>query len=304
MAIYVLGSINTDLFFDVPHFVRPGETLMPGSVQILPGGKGLNQAVACAKAGSKTWMGGRIGKDGEFLLEMLNQAGVNTDLVGVDNQILSGKALIQRDAAKENAIVLYPGTNHAIFPAQVDEFFDSIPDQEILLLQNEISSLPYILQKAKTKQMQIFFNPAPMTDEIKALDLSMIDVLIVNETEGKELLGEQGNPKAICAKWVESHPDCAIVMTLSSKGSLYMDHDYFFEISAYTMPVVDTTGAGDTFIGYLVSGIDRGLPIEKALKQASYGAALSVTKPGAAPSIPTLEQVEAGLKALESQAKN
>lgn len=303
MAIYVLGSINTDLFFDVPHFVRPGETLMPSSVEVLPGGKGLNQAVACAKAGSSTWMGARIGKDGSFLLEVLNEAGVNTSLVGIDEQILSGKAMIQRDAAKENAILLYPGTNHAISSAQVDEFFDSIPDQAILLLQNEISSLPSILQKAQAKQMRVFFNPAPMTDEIKDLDLSMVDVLIVNETEGKELLGDQGSPKAICAKWVENHPACAIVMTLSSKGSIYMDYDHFFEIPAYAMPVVDTTGAGDTFIGYLVSGIDRGLPIDQALKQASYGAALSVTKPGAAPSIPTLDQVETGLQALENQAQ-
>lgn len=292
MSVIVIGSLNTDLFFDVDHFVKPGETLMPDSIEILPGGKGLNQAVAASKAGSQTRMAGRIGEDGNQLLNPLEKAGVDCFLIEEDANVPTGKAVIQRDKNQENSILLYPGANQTIDSGFIDRTFFHIKKNDVLLLQNEISSLKELLEKAREKGCSVVFNPAPMTKDIKELDLSHIDLLVVNQSEADELLGLAQDPRISCRKWLENYPNSSIVLTLSKEGAIYMDKKQRYFIPSFPVDTADSTGAGDVFTGYLASGVDLDIPLEEALLRASAAAALSVTKPGASKSAPCLKEVQ------------
>lgn len=160
MAVYVIGSLNIDMFFDVDHFVRPKETLMPERTQVLPGGKGLNQACACAKGKAQTWIAGKIGADGTLLLDTLNKAGVDTTFVEIEKDKLSGRAVIQRDRKAENCILLDPGANHAIDKEDFEKVLVHVGPEDIVLIQNEISNLDVLATLLKEKECFVVFNPA------------------------------------------------------------------------------------------------------------------------------------------------
>lgn len=291
MAVYVIGSMNIDMFFDVDHFVRPKETLMPERTQVLPGGKGLNQACACAKGKAQTWMAGKIGADGTLLLDTLNEAGVDTTFVETEKDKLSGRAVIQRDRKAENCILLVPGANHDLERADFERVLVHVGREDIVLIQNEISNLDVLATLLKEKECFVVFNPAPVTKDIPD-DLSFVSCLVVNEVEIEQLLGESGKPEFLCGEWLKRYPDSSIVLTLSSSGSLYMDKDKTIFMPAYKVHAVDTTGAGDTYTGFLCAMLDRGFLIETALRFASAASAIAVTMPGAASSIPDLEVVK------------
>ncbi|WP_276928665.1 PfkB family carbohydrate kinase, partial [Dubosiella newyorkensis] len=197
MAVFVIGSMNIDMFFDVDHFVRAKETLLPDRCEVLPGGKGLNQACACSKAGAKTFMAGKIGSDRKILLDALNQARVDARFVQIDENDMSGRAIIQRDPSGENCILLVPGLNHALECEDFENVLEKIGENDIVLLQNEISNLCVLAKLLKEKGAFVVFNPAPVTDSIPK-DLSFVSILVVNEVEIEQLLSKTGDPKKLC----------------------------------------------------------------------------------------------------------
>ena len=244
--------------------------------------------------GAKVFHAGRIGKDGEFLVEQLKEAGVNTDLVVVDEDCSTGHAIIQNDAEGDNCILLYGGANQRITKEQIDAALEQFDAGDYLVLQNEISNLPYLMEKAAEKQMKIVLNPSPMDEKIKALPLDKVTLFFVNEIEAAQILGQkelESTEKAVGA-FRAMFPQAAVVLTLGFQGSVYIDKDQVIPQKCYKVKAVDTTAAGDTFTGFFVSAISKGKSPKEALDLASRASAIAVSRPGAAPSVPTLDEVE------------
>ena len=296
MKILSFGSLNIDYVYSVPHFVKKGETLSAKELNVYTGGKGLNQSIALARAGVETYQAGAIGTDGMFLLEQLKEAGVKTDLVKILDDVRTGNALIQNDDEGDNCIVLFGGANQAITKEQVDEVFKDFTNEDYLLIQNEINELSYIVEKAKEEGMKIILNPSPMNEKIMKLPLDQIDYFILNEIEAMQIL-EMGKPEEIDGKYIasllhERFKDATIVLTLGSEGSVCISDDEYVEQSIYKVKAIDTTAAGDTYTGYFIAGILNGKTIKESMDIASKASAIAVTRQGAAPSIPVLEEVE------------
>jgi ribokinase len=188
MKILVFGSLNIDLVFSVDHIVCPGETISSGSLEKSAGGKGANQAAALAKAGTEVYMAGKIGRDGEFLLELLQSYGVHTDYVAM-YEGATGQALIQLDRRGQNSIVLYDGGNGAIEAAEIGRVLADFGAGDIILLQNEIPHTGEIIRAARSRGMKICLNPSPYDEKIDALPLNEINLFFVNEIEGAALAG-------------------------------------------------------------------------------------------------------------------
>ena len=272
MKVINFGSLNIDLVYRVHEFARPGETIPALSFSRFAGGKGLNQSVALARAGAQVLHAGAVGEDGSFLLETLRESGVDCFAVAVNAVTPSGHAVIQVADSGENVIVLFPGTNHGITRELIQETLSRAEAGDILLLQNEISAIPEIMREAAGRQMRIFFNPAPMTAAVRDYPLDLVDTLIVNETE-YEALKPHRLPDGI-----------NVLKTLGARGALYND-----TIPVAAKPVdtvVDTTAAGDTFIGYFIAELLQNQSIERAMETASAASAWCIQRPGAAASIP------------------
>ena len=296
MKILSFGSLNIDYVYSVPHFVKKGETLSAKELNVYTGGKGLNQSIALARAGVETYQAGAIGTDGMFLLEQLKEAGLKTDLVKILDDLRTGNAIIQNDDEGDNCIVLFGGANQAITKEQVDEVFKDFTNEDYLLIQNEINELSYIVEKAKEEGMKIILNPSPMNEKIMKLPLDQIDYFILNEIEAMQIL-EMGKPEEIDGKYIasllhERFKDATIVLTLGSEGSVCISDDEYVEQSIYKVKAIDTTAAGDTYTGYFIAGILNGKTIKESMDIASKASAIAVTRQGAAPSIPVLEEVE------------
>lgn len=296
MKILSFGSLNIDYVYSVSHFVKKGETLSAKELNVYTGGKGLNQSIALARAGVETYQAGAIGTDGMFLLEQLKEAGVKTDLVKILGDVRTGNAIIQNDDEGDNCIVLFGGANQAITKEQVDEVFKDFTNEDYLLIQNEINELSYIVEKAKEEGMKIILNPSPMNEKIMKLPLDQIDYFILNEIEAMQIL-EMDKPEEIDGKYIasllhERFKDATIVLTLGSEGSVCISDDEYVEQSIYKVKAIDTTAAGDTYTGYFIAGILNGKTIKESMDIASKASAIAVTRQGAAPSIPVLEEVE------------
>ena len=296
MKILSFGSLNIDYVYSVPHFVKKGETLSAKELNVYTGGKGLNQSIALARAGVETYQAGAIGTDGMFLLEQLKEAGVKTDLVKILDDVRTGNAIIQNDDEGDNCIVLFGGANQAITKEQVDEVFKDFTNEDYLLIQNEINELSYIVEKAKEEGMKIILNPSPMNEKIMKLPLDQIDYFILNEIEAMQIL-EMDKPEEIDGKYIasllhERFKVATIVLTLGSEGSVCISDDEYVEQSIYKVKAIDTTAAGDTYTGYFIAGILNGKTIKESMDIASKASAIAVTRQGAAPSIPVLEEVE------------
>lgn len=296
MKILSFGSLNIDYVYSVPHFVKKGETLSAKELNVYTGGKGLNQSIALARAGVETYQAGAIGTDGMFLLEQLKEVGVKTDLVKILDDVRTGNAIIQNDDEGDNCIVLFGGANQAITKEQVDEVFKDFTNEDYLLIQNEINELSYIVEKAKEEGMKIILNPSPMNEKIMKLPLDQIDYFILNEIEAMQIL-KMDKPEEIDGKYIasllhERFKDATIVLTLGSEGSVCISDDEYVEQSIYKVKAIDTTAAGDTYTGYFIAGILNGKTIKESMDIASKASAIAVTRQGAAPSIPVLEEVE------------
>lgn len=289
MKILNFGSINIDIFFRVEHIVRPGETISSESIEKRAGGKGLNQSVALAKVSDSVYHAGSIGTDGNFLIEEMENFGVDTSLLKKSDK-LTGNAIIQVDDKGENSIVLYKGANFDNSESYVDEVLSHFEKDDILVLQNEINCMPYIINKAYEKGLKIVLNPSPITDEIEKIDLDKIDLLLVNETEAKAL-AKVSDAKEAVNYFRENFPSLKVVETFGKNGSMYFDKDNLINQDSFKVDAVDTTGAGDTFTGYFVTYFYKGEKITKCLEVAAKASALSVTKKGASISIPSHEAV-------------
>ena len=300
MKILNFGSLNVDYVYSVDYFVRAGETLKANSREVLPGGKGLNQSVALARAGAQVYHAGCIGADGEFLRELLNKKGVNTDyLRTIDG--MQGHTIIQVDKKGENCILLYGGTNRSIGDGQIDETLAHFGPGDWLVLQNEINSLPRIVDAAFARGMRIVLNPSPYEEGLKEVDFDKLSWLLVNEVEACQCSGSDEPERA----WDVLHaryPGLSVLITLGSAGSIA--HAVTPEgvdtvrQPAFRADAVDTTAAGDTFTGFFIGGLAEGRPLADCMRRASMASAISVTRMGAAVSIPKVEEVESRLAEL------
>jgi len=298
MKILVFGSLNIDRRYTVDHFVMPGETLSSQSLGTFSGGKGLNQAIACKKAGSDVYMAGKVGPDGAFLLGELKDADVVTKHVYIDETEFSGHAIIQVDKNGQNCIILYGGTNRTITHEEVDEVLADFEAGDIILLQNEINAMDYIIDCAHAKGMLVALNPSPMDDELLKCDLSKVTYFIMNEIEAAAIAGDENPDKAIDVLH-EKYPESKIVITLGGDGSMYFDGKETYRHGIYNVKAVDTTAAGDTFTGYFLNGLLEGLQPLEIMSMAAKASAIAVSRPGAADSIPTKEEVLATELALK-----
>lgn len=290
MRIINFGSINIDIFFAVDHIVRPGETISARSIEKRAGGKGLNQSIALAKNSDSVYHVGNIGIDGKFLAEYLESEHINTEFVR-ESESLTGNALIQVDDKGENSIVLYKGANFDNDKDFVDRVFDHFGENDILVLQNEINMMDYIIDKAYEKGLKIVLNPSPITEEIKKFDYDKIDMLLLNEHEAKAISGKSG-VEANIKYFKETYPNLKLVITLGKEGSIYISQKDIIRQEAKKVKAVDSTGAGDTFTGYFVASFYQGKKVRDCLELATSASALSVMKKGASVSIPSLSEVE------------
>ena len=292
--VLCFGSLNIDYTYKVDHFVQKGETISSQGLQVFSGGKGLNQSTALAKAGVEIYHAGAVGRDGEFLLEQLRDVGVHTENVAVLTEVRSGNAIIQNDAEGDNCIILYGGANQAVTREQADAVIGKFSAGDYIILQNEISELAYIMETAHKKGMRIVLNPSPMNDKILALPLEKVDLLMLNEVEAGQILGtDETDGDVLMEKLLKRFPEMKFVLTLGSQGSIYGDKRQKIKQSAYRVKAVDTTAAGDTFTGFFIGSLVKGLSVEQAMDIASRASAIAVTRAGAAPSIPTWDEVEA-----------
>lgn len=294
MKILSFGSLNVDLVYKVPHVVAKGETLSSTEVNTYPGGKGLNQSIALGKAGTEVYHAGAIGEDGRFLVDFLEEAGVNTKFVKILPEIKSGHAIIQNTEDGDNCIILFGGANQAITKEQVDEVLAEFESGDYLILQNEINELRYIIEQAHEKGMQIVLNPSPMNEKITELPLEYVSYFLLNEIEAGQILGVSVNdPDEIIAALTEKFPHAKVVLTLGKAGSVYSDGTKKVAQGIHNVKVVDTTAAGDTFTGYFIAGEAKGQPVELSMEKAAKASSITVTRPGAGVAIPTLAEVEA-----------
>ena len=290
MKVLNYGSLNVDYVYQVPHMVREGETLLSSSMQVFSGGKGLNQSIALAKAGVPVFHAGIIGDDGQILLDACREYGVDDRYIRrVPGK--GGHTIIQVDAEGQNCILLFGGTNRMQTKEMADEILADFGEGDYLVLQNEISLLDYIIDSAYARGMKIVLNPSPMDDRLKGCDLSKVSLFIFNEIEGEQLTGTPV-PEEILDRMARLYPDAGFVLTLGSKGAYYSDGKEKVFQDIFRVEAVDTTAAGDTFSGYFIAGVLEGRPVTDCLRRAALAASIAVTREGAAPSIPSKEELE------------
>ncbi len=293
MKILNFGSCNIDNVYRVSRIVRPGETVSSSGLTINAGGKGLNQSLALARSGAAVYHAGCIGEDGAFLKDLLAESGVNTELLKTVAE-KTGCAIIQVDDRGENSIILYQGANHEVTREYIDLVLEGFQTGDLLILQNEISNLRYLVDRAYEKGLTIALNPSPINADVRDLDLSKITFLILNQMEGCELSGKT-EPEEICDSLTARHPEMNVVLTLGKRGACFAGRSQRAFCGAYPVKAVDTTGAGDTFLGYFLSFYTQTGDVEASLKTANMAAALATTKHGAAGSIPFKAEVLAAL---------
>ena len=289
MKVLNFGSCNIDYVYSLDHIVTPGETESSLQLKIFPGGKGLNQSIAAARAGVAIFHAGCVGSDAQLLLDTLQASGVDT---GYLRQVpeKNGHAIIQVSQEGENSIILYPGSNAMITDDLIDSVLENFEEGDILLLQNEINDVPRIMQKAYQKGLRIIFNPSPFNEEICQENLQYVTWLILNEVEAKGFSGCEDVHQTL-AYFRAHYPQMKIMLTLGKNGCAYMDGENQWYQPAFPVHAVDTTAAGDTFTGYFIAGIVGDMEPACILKLASAASAIAVTRNGAAPSIPKKEEV-------------
>lgn len=290
MPILNFGSLNIDHVYRVDTFVLPGETKHTKSYTIHSGGKGLNQSIAAARAGSLVFHAGVAGRDGGFLVEMLQAAGVDTSLMQTSAEV-SGHAIIQVADSGQNCILLYGGTNQMLTEAYVDRTLDAFGSDGFVLLQNETNLVGKIIEKAAAMGLKVALNAAPYSEDVNAYPIDQLDWLIVNEVEGAGIIGGAVDENLL-QRLAERYPKAGILLTLGSRGAQCVQNGHYASIGGCKVQAVDTTAAGDTFSGYFLFGVMQSLSLAETLRLATVASALCVQRPGAANSIPTRAEVE------------
>ncbi len=291
MRLLSFGSLNIDYVYRLDHIVLNGETESSSAMNESCGGKGLNQSIALARAGVSVCHAGMVGSDGNSLLEKCVQNGVNVDFVRkTDGR--TGHTVIQVDKNGNNSIILFGGANRCMTEDFVRDVISHFDSGDMIILQNEINLLDVIIDTAFAKGMQIVLNPSPYDKALDDCDLHKVSYFILNEIEGEQMTGEK-EPEKILSAIHKKYPKAKIVLTLGSDGSMYFDGGKIYRQGIYTVKAVDTTAAGDTFTGFFVSSVIKGMKSEDGLDLAAKASAIAVTKAGALDSIPTIEEVMA-----------
>lgn len=304
-SIAVIGSLNIDLVVQTSRVPKAGETLSGESFNVIPGGKGANQAVAASRAGGNVFMFGCVGEDtfGPKMISELQKAGVNTQFIEAVPGVSTGTATILVEQSGENRIVIVPAANAYVTTEWIDDRWDDISKSSLILLQHEIpiKTVFHIISRAAEDSIPIVLNPAPIYP-IPEEYLKQISVLIVNEIECASLIGFSINnhrkakdaAEILHRKGIDS-----VIVTMGSGGALILNADNNFHQPAFQVDVVDTTAAGDTFVGAFAASIIQEKSTQEAMRFSSASAALAVTKLGAQTSIPNAEEVDRYL--LENQ---
>ncbi|ETX28732.1 ribokinase [Roseivivax isoporae] len=287
MTIWNLGSINADLVYRVPHLPAPGETLSATAREVWLGGKGANMSVAAARAGAHVRHVGAVGRDGAWMVERLLEYGVDTRGIATRDGA-SGHAVIAVDPAGENLILLHPGANREVSGETVAAALEEAAPGDSFLFQNETSAQEEGAAAAAARGLRVVHAAAPFEAEAVRAVLPHLDLLVLNAVEAAQL-------EAATGRDLSDLTVADIVVTLGSEGCRWIATARGEVVTIPALPVtpVDTTGAGDTFTGYLVAGLDRGMPMRQALGLATRAAALMVTRAGTADVIPDLAEVQA-----------
>jgi len=291
MAIWNLGSINADMVYTVPHLPGPGETLAATGYARFLGGKGANMSVAAARAAAHVRHIGAVGPEGGWAVERLMEYGVDTRHIA-QVEAATGHAIVAVEPGGENQIVIYPGANRAIPEARVQAALAEAAAGDTLLIQNETNAQELAARLGRDLGLRVAYAAAPFEASAVQAVLPYLDFLILNAVEARQLQAATGlKPEAL--------PVRDVIVTLGAKGARYFDTNSGETRDFPAVPVtpVDTTGAGDTFTGYVLAGLDRGLPMAQAIAQAMRAAAIMVTRHGTADVIPDLKDVQAGPQA-------
>jgi len=293
--IVVVGSLNVDLVVRSPRFPKPGETIRGDDLATIPGGKGANQAVAAARLGGQVAMLGCVGADafGSMLIENLKQNHVDTRRVLRDGSAATGTAIIVVDANGENSIILSPGANGKIKKGDIEPAV--LQGARVLLLQFEIpmEAVVHAARLAKERRVKVIVNPAPARDMPDEL-LKCADYLLPNETELALLTGKDTKDKAsleAAAQLLVKRGAKNVIVTLGARGALITTRLSKKYVPTYKVKPVDTTGAGDAFIGGLAFALVRRQSLQDAVQYGCACGALATTKFGAQPSLPTADEV-------------
>jgi len=273
--------------------VAAGETLSSTHYSQILGGKGANQSIALARAGAQVLHIGRCHKGDAWAVKQLEDAGVSCQLIELVDQP-SGHAIIQVDSRAENSIVLFGGANQSFSEQDICTALSQGEAGDWLVLQNECNDIEAALNFAADKKLKVVLNPSPMLENKAAFPLARVSMLIVNEVELAQLFDVQEIDEAIIVDKVRAqYPDMDVVITLGAKGAMWVNASESIKVDAFKVDVVDTTAAGDTFLGYLLAAIDRGESKRAALIAGCKASSLAVQVLGASTSIPTLAQVAA-----------
>jgi len=291
--IFNLGSINIDYTYLVPYFVRPGETLESDDYNIGLGGKGVNQSLAIARAKGMVSHWGRVSSIDAWVTSELESAGVDVKDIELTPEP-SGHAIIQIDALGENAILLFSGANHGFTREKMTALVAQTAPGDTILIQNECNGLDQLILLAVSHGCKVIFNPAPMTSKVSSLPLDQCELLFFNRTEAAALLEMPVDSSAadLLMRCKESLGDVEVVLTLGSAGAWYQRSNETLFQPALKVKAVDTTAAGDTFVGYFLAARQAGLTPSQCLQRAATAAALAVQKFGAASSIPMASEVD------------
>ncbi|MEM7060240.1 MAG: PfkB family carbohydrate kinase [Pseudomonadota bacterium] len=287
MTILCIGSVNIDNTHRVTTHPGPGETVLDkGHLRGL-GGKGANMSLAAAAAGARVAHAGAVGSDGDWCRNQIADRDIDvSDLSTVD--AATGHAIIMVDDAAENVIVVHSGANMALSQDLIDQAISRRSPGDWLLLQNETNLVPEAAAAGQAAGLKVAYAAAPFDAEAVARVLPHTDLLAVNQIEAEQLSAHLGQS-------LDALNVPAILITLGSEGARYRADGEEIQTPAFQVDAVDTTGAGDTFLGFFLAGIDLQQTPDKALRRAAAAAALQVTRPGAGDAIPSLEELEAFL---------
>jgi len=289
MKILNYGSMNIDNVYQVDHMIQPGETQMAQNKSLFAGGKGLNQSIAIAKAGGAVYHAGVVGDDGKLLMDTLQRGGVDTRYIK-HNAGPSGHTVIQVDKNGQNSIIVFAGENMRVLEEDIARVLEGFEKGDILILQNELDNSPTIMRMASERGMTIVFNPSPINEGLYTYPLECVNWFLMNEIEGKALTDET-EPEKILAGMKAKYPNANVVLTLGSDGAYCMQGDQILFQPSFKVKAVDTTAAGDTFTGYFITGISNGEDIASVMKRAAKASSITVSRQGAADSIPLADEV-------------
>lgn len=298
-TIVVVGSVNMDLVIRAPRMPAPGETLTGSDFQVIPGGKGANQAVAAARQGANVRMIGAVGDDdfGRKQRHCLEREGIDLAHLAARPECATGVAVITLDGGGQNSIILSPEANGTVTAEQVAAAAAVIADADMLLCQLEIplEAVTRAIELAADRGVPVLLNPAPAQPLERAL-LERVTYLVPNETEAGLLTGIEvrdiGSAQKAALRLRESGVQ-TVILTLGENGVVIADADQCTHEAALTVNAVDTTAAGDAFVGSFATAVTEGQSIAEAVTCAKHAAALAVTKLGAQPSLPTRAEVDA-----------